>query len=417
MTKKILLALLLISFNQVQAQQGLLDTLSMYVEEFQQEAGKENGTLWGIAFKAPLLIKTQDFLVSSAPVEGFEQYKNIYYGTADDYKVAANSCVDWRGQKRATFVYRQPRFDDRQSRLELFFHESFHCNQSDLQIVMQFKQCKHFNEFEARSLLRLECNALLRVLESSTFDTTALIDALSFRAYRYALYPNAYKEETLYELSEGTASYTGYKLSGKTHEEIVATMKSWIKSDPQFFAYWTGAMYGFILDTMGVEWRRQISSKNNFLYLTLFLTDMRLPNDLKKHYETARKNYNWNEIKSAEKNVDKEVKQREKRYTTMFFQNPVVHIPFDSSQNFSFGFMLPFADGMIYKQLGTSSNWGTLWSPGEIFFRGNEFLLTKPTEITAATIKGEDWELALNRGFSLQKISKNRYEIRENREK
>lgn len=416
MTKKNFFVLLFVACNHVQAQQGLLDTLSMYVEDFQREVEKEDGKLWGIPFKSPLLIQTKDFLVSSVPVQGFEQYKNVYYGIADDYKNGANSCVDWRGQKRATFVYNRAKFDDRQERLNLFFHESFHCNQYELQLKGTFTQCAHLNEFEARSLLRLEYNALLQVLEAQTIDTTAIIDALSFRAYRYALYPNAYKEETIYEISEGTANYTGYKLSGKTEEEFIAEMKSRVDFNPQYFAYLTGAMYGFILDKLNTPWREQISSKDNFLYLTLFLTDVYLPNDLKKHYETARKKYNWNGIKSSEKNKDKEVKQLEKRYTTMFFHSPVVYIARDTSQNYSFGALFPFEDGMMLKWVSTSGNWGTIWSPGEVFVRENEFLLPKPIEITDNSIKGEAWEMWLNPGWELQKISKNRYEIRKKQE-
>jgi hypothetical protein len=412
MTKNIFLALLFVACNHVQAQQGLLDTLSMYVEDFQQEVEKEGGTLWGVPFKSPLLIQTKDFLVSSVPVQGFEHYKNVYYGIADDYKNGANSCVDWRGQKRATFVYNQARFDDRQERLNLFFHESFHCNQYELQLNGTFTPCAHFNEFEARCLLRLEYNALLQVFKNQTIDTTAIIDALSFRAYRYALYPNAYKEETIYEISEGTANYTGYKLSGKTEEEFIAEMKLEVDFNPQYFAYLTGAMYGFILDRLNTQWRKQISNKDNFLYLTLFLTDIRLPDGLTKHCEITRKNYNWNGIKSSEKNKDKEVKQLEKRYNAMFFHSSVVHIARDTSQNYSFGALLPFKDGMMLKWVSTSGNWGTFWSTGEVFVRENEFLLPKPIEITDSSIKGESWEMWLNPDWELQKISKNRYTVR-----
>lgn len=398
--------------NAVHAQRGLLDTLNAYIEEFKIEVKKEDGKLWGELFEIPMLIKTNDFIVCSEPVDGFKKYKSIYFGTAEDYTRGGNSCVSWRGKNWATFTYDANRFNNRESRHNLFFHEAYHCLQFILNLGGQWTQCKHLNEFDARCLLRLELNALLKALESNTTDTASLVNALAYRAYRYALYPNAYLEEAKMEMLEGVANYTGLKLSGKTKEGIVNEIKSNMSFNPQLFAYLSGALYCFNLDKIDSTWRSRIKENDNFLYFTQSVFNIQLPESLLDNYTNTREMYNWSQIESEEKQIVKETKQKQEHYTRLFFESPVLHIPFNLCQGFTFKstIIFPLENGKVYNEFYTSGEWGNLISTGEMFM-GNELVLTKPMENTSATVKGEGWNINLNPQWIVKEVSPGRFEL------
>ncbi len=349
--------LFLIFLNTVKGQEKLLDTLAYYIEDFQLDTHVENKKLWGVSFDLPLLIKTKDFVVCSEYVEGFTKYKNIYFGTPEDYTQGGNSCVYWRDKSWATFKYDPARFNDRKSRMNLFYHETFHCNQYILDLTGKWTLCKHLNEFDARCLMQLEYYALSKALKADKIDTVSIISALSFRAYRYALYPNAYREEGAIEMLEGIANYTGLKLSGKTYNEILSDIKSNLSNvNPQLFAYWTGASYCFILDKIDSTWRKQIHKNDNFLYFTQAMINIQLPASLKEYYTQNRELYNWDEIKSKEKKIMQETKQKDEHYTQQFFKNPAVHISLSTCQGITFNstIIFPLNNGKVYNGVSTS---------------------------------------------------------------
>jgi hypothetical protein len=86
----------------------------------------------------------------------------------------------------------------------------------------------------------------------------------------------------------------------------------------------------------------------------------------------------------------------------------------DSTQSFAFGSTIPFQNGILFQSLLTTGIYGTLSSIGEVFFNADTdvFMVSEPIEITESTVRGKDWELSLHQGFSVQKFSKNRYEIK-----
>jgi hypothetical protein len=396
------------------AQNTLLDSLSSFVEDFKQEAQKENAQLWGVTFDRPLLLKTPDFVLSSISVEGFTPYKTIYYGTATDIERGGSTCMSWRGQDWSFYTYDKLQFADRKTRLNLFFHEVYHCNQRVLHLQGSWAQCKHLNEYNAGCLLRLEFTALLQALQSKNIDSIAIIDALTFRAYRYALYPNAYNEEAQTEMQEGLANYTGLKLSTKTTSEMISDIKTNMNCNPQLFAYWSGAAYCFVLDRVDSLWRKKITKNDNFLYFVQGCMKVQLPDNLHQHIEKIRNDYAWHAIETNEKAIAKETKQKEKRYTKLFFQKAVVHIPLTICRGFTFNsnIIFPLANGKVYNGFSTSGIWGHLLSKDEMFF-GNEILLTEPTQITDTMVKGRNWEIKLEPHWTVKLQSKDRFELLE----
>jgi hypothetical protein len=414
MKKMILCGMLFIIYHTTAlAQNGLLDTISVYIEDFKQEAKKDNSALWGVTLDLPLLISTPHFCVTSIPVEGFMPYKNLYYGKVDDLEKGGSTCKNWRGQNWALCSYDT----NRKKLLNTFFHEVFHCDQYILNLTGSWTQCKHLNEYEARCLLRLEFTALLKALKSNTVDSVAIIDALTFRAYRYALYPNAYIEESQIEMLEGIANYTGLKLSGETHDEILTQLNTKMNYNPQLFAYWTGAAYCFVLDRVDSLWRKQIRKNDNFLYFVQGSMNVQLPDNLKQHIENVQNNYGWHEIATLEKSIAKETKHNVKRYKTLFFQKPVVYIDTKKCRELTFmsNIIFPLANGKVYDRFSTSGDWGHLHSTNEIFL-SDEIRLTAPIKVTDTTVKGIGWEITLNPHWTVKLVSKGRYELVETNE-
>lgn len=403
--------LVLLLASKAHCQETLLDTLSVYVSEFTLAAQKENASLWGESFEVPVMIKTPAFFVTNKPVEGFVAYKNLFYGTIDDIKSGGNSWIRWRDVDWAFYTYSAARFKDKSERLELFFHEAFHRNQPSLHLSGVWTQCKHLNEYEARCLLRLECNALLHALDDS-LATQSLLDALTFRAYRYALYPNAYLEEAQMEMLEGVAYYTGIKLSGRDFESIKSKLKTNMSFNQQFFAYSSGGLYCFVLDKLDSTWRKELKQNDNFLYFAQKQLGLQLPNTLKSATETIRQKYDWNSISASEKALAKKTKQQEKLYTEMFLNKTVLKLNREQCKRFTIqsSIVFPLANGKVYNAFSTWGDWGVLTSKDEIFW-DNDVILATPFEVQDKKILGKGWEIVLNDGWTVKKTSKQYFEL------
>ncbi len=408
---KLILILLVFASFKVKSQDSTLNKIVRYLDEFKQEAKKDNSKLWGISFDVPIIVATSDYIVTNRKIEGFSAYKNIYYGKAEEIEFGGHGRKTWKGQDWAFYSYPFSGYETKKKRQDLFFHEAFHRNQPFIGLDGKWTQCKHLNSSEARSLLKLEYNALLKALKETNFEVY-LTDALTFRAYRYYLYPNAYIEEQEIEMLEGLAEYTGLKLGGYFTDEIYDILQKRMSFNPQMFAYFSGAIYGFILDKSERNWQKEIKQNDNFLYFTQKTFDLKLPNNIKSHIEKIRNDYNWQQISSDERKSTHDIKEKEKKYTKLFLKKEVVKIELKQVKGFVFksSIIFPFESGKVYNGVSANGDWGKLVAKDEIYI-GDALYLPTPFTIKNKQINGNGWILYLNNNWTISKTDKNYYQL------
>lgn len=396
---RIIVLLLFLFISHVSwSQDSIFDKISQYFEEYKSEVLKDNGKLWDISFDIPIKIKitNQKIIVLNREVEGFKPYKNLFIGDIDDLDYGEKGEKKWKGQKWVCYDYPLP--DNKEERLAFLFHDNFHSLQPEINLAGHWTQCKHLNETEARSMLKREFAALLKALEKEKFKPY-LIDALTFRAYRYFLYPNAYIEEQSIEIRERLAQYTGLKLLDCSQSKKTELIKKGLNYNPQTYSYYMGALYGFVLDKSDKDWRKEITKGDNFLYFVQKIFGLQLPDNLKTHMEETRDNYDWKSISKEEKIIDRQTKKLEKIYTNMFFKNSVIKIPSNiltGPMLFHTTIIFPLANGKVYNGFSTSGEWGNLTAKDEIFL-GEDILLTTPFVVKDNTITGKGWQIILNK--------------------
>ncbi len=409
--KSVLILFVLITFSFELKSQDILNNLSDYFEEYNIVSEKDNSNLWGISFNVPMIVATLDYIVTNREIEGFIKYKNIYYGKTDEVKPGMHGTISWKERKWAFYTYSHNDFEIKKKRLDLLFHEAFHYIQSLIDLEGAWSQCKHLNSFNARVLLKLEYEALLKAFKEENFKIY-LIDAIAFRAYRYFLYPNAYVEEQKIEMQEGLAQYTGLKLCGYSGNEIYDLLQNKMTYNPQTFGYYSGAIYSFILDKSNKAWQKEIRKNDNFLYFTQKIFDLNLPENLKIHIERVRNRYNWKQISTIEKDKAQEIRRKEKKYIKMFFKKPIVKISRELCKGFGFSssIIFPIEKGKIFNGVSCESNWGKLVAIDEIYISDDFVYLPTPFIINGKQINGNGWVLYLNDKWTIIKTSEN-YEL------
>ena len=160
---------------------------------------------------------------------------------------------------------------DERQRGVLMLHELFHRIQPQLGFSLPEPNNSHLETVDGRYWLQLEWRALAKALGSSGIDrTSALADALAFRAARRALFPTAADNERILEIQEGLAQYTGTVAVATTSAEAVtmvveqltraATQETFIRT----FAYPSGAAYGVLLDGSSPGWRQKLVPTDDF---------------------------------------------------------------------------------------------------------------------------------------------------------
>ena len=101
-------------------------------------------------------------------------------------------------------------------------HELFHCIQPRLGLTTGATagDDSHLDSLEGRYWMRLEWRALARALGASgAARTSAIADALAFRAARHQRFPGAAAAEHPVEINEGIATYTQYVTGSDSAED------------------------------------------------------------------------------------------------------------------------------------------------------------------------------------------------------
>lgn len=121
--------------------------------------------------------------------------------------------------------------------------------------------------------------------------------------------------ENKLEMHEGLAEYTGHKICSGTEEEfkdhvLEAKTKYWNNASyMRSFAYYSGVLYGYLLDQGPADWKKTVKPDSDLGENALAACGITLPGDLEAAYNIARMNYDFEDILQVENERGKSKRQ------------------------------------------------------------------------------------------------------------
>ena len=392
------------------------DSITTYFNEIKVEANKHQ-QIWATDLYGPILLvnpNTRQLFANFSDTAGIlKQIGEIYSGILPNEINIANTAINWNGRRWAMIMLPLP--VNKQDRLNLLAHELFHVSQPSLGFKLFNTENNHLDQKDGRIYLRLELEALKKAIQTTNEieRKTHLTNALTFREYRYSLYPGADTTENLLELNEGIAEYTGSVISGRNKkqsaEHFVQSINSFL-SNPTFvrsFAYQTIPIYGYLLVNTQKGWNREITIKTNLTDYFIKSFDISLPNNLKKTTDLILNQYNGEAIISEEKTREEKTKKLIAEYKSKFITQPHFELVFEQ-MNVSFDQknIMPIEDkGTVYPNIRVTDNWGILTVENGALMSSNwdKISVTIPLKNENKNISGDGWTLELKDGYSVTK--------------
>src|SRR6266545_836123 len=348
-----------------------------YFREASEVCTRDGGSLWGVLLCGPMLFAdpvTRAVAANQPDKEGrLRPQGEVFTGALPPEVVIANTATEWAGVKWTMVMWPLP--EEKQPRVQLLMHESFHRVQDALKLTAANPANAHLDQKDGRIWLRLEWRALERALqEQGAARQVATTDALIFRRHRQALSPSAAAEELALETNEGLAEYTGLKLSVHSLGQQAALAGYALRQFPRrpsyarSFAYANGPAYGSLLDAASAGWRKQIKAGDDLSAL-----------------------------------------QQLAKYRALLLEGPVLALPVGESFNYSFNpnNVVPLADNStVYPTARITDDWGVLTvSDGVLMLREGGRItrlhVAAPAAPTAQVLQGSGWKLELKTGWTL----------------
>jgi len=406
MINKLIIVFLVIMFHfNIFAQSNLpLDTINGYFVRVKQICDNDKGKLWGKPVYGPILVidsKTRKLVANEPEKEG-----NVYIGTFPENLIISNSTTQFGG-KLWTMVSFPFNRNDKDIDL-LFTHELFHRLEEVMELKSYLYDNSHMNNFESRIYLKLEWLALLTAVNSQNNNINALSDALIFRAYRRSLYSGVDTMENEFEVYEGLAEYTAYSLCFNSKEIVPAIIKrknlSWnSESYVRSFGYYSGLLYGYLLDKYNVDWRKTLKYNDDLggkLKEALLIS---LPVNLDNSIKQRRNIYGYDTISTFELSRKQEKDKIISDYRLKFTSNTVFKINLLKPH---FGFnpnnLQPLDSlGTIFPFIELVDDWGKLivTEGGCLVSKDWKLATISSTDFKISNIEnitGKGWSIKLN---------------------
>jgi len=287
-TIKLIIFTTLFLFPFVSYSSNEIKELEKIFAETNELCNADNGSLWGYSLNVPIILmdREKNLIYTNQNSSKLQLHKtdNIYIGEIPDSIQALKGILKLDHQNWVLIPLPLPK--DKIQRQRIILHEAFHCIQQKLHLNPQSYNNQHMDEMEARYWLKLEWQALRKaILTNGKHRKQAIVDAISFRKYRRALYTNCETCENRFEIHEGMAEYTAMKICC-TDDEFISTLQKRLHeywNTPSLvncFAYYSAPAYAYLLDQTSMEWREHLSSKDNIALLTQYAYNISLPSDL-----------------------------------------------------------------------------------------------------------------------------------------
>ncbi len=386
------------------------------VAAFQELCSSDGGALWGITLCGPLVVvdgSTGLAVATARPPAGqFTEEDGRWVGKVPEGMQVANTAMEWEGNLWSTV--RLPLPADTYLRNKLLVHEAFHRIQPQLGLSARDAINGHLDERDGRYLLRLELRALSAALVGQGAGMrTAALDAVLFRAQRYALYPGADTLEAMLELQEGLPEYTGARLALETVDDPASHIQAAtaeFEQRPTYvrsLGYGTGPLLGLLLDQYHPTWRQEVATKGFALQLRAAL-GWTPPDDMAAAVVAAAARYDGSALAAAE---DARATAREVAladYRKRLLEGPVLILRAEQLfRSFNPNTLVAMGDdGTVYPTGTFSADWGVLKveSGGALLRPGNREVQVSARGMQrggAAGATGTGWTLELKPGWRL----------------
>jgi len=375
-----------------------------YFKEAQALCERDGGRLWGISLCGPMVIAdaATGTIATSQPAPAGDRPRELGL---------VNAPVQWGGTTWSAYNWQMIPKDDQGERGRLFMHELFHCIQPRLGLTPPTAgagENTHLDSLEGRYWMRLEWRALARALGASgAARTSAISDALAFRAARYQQFPGAAASEHVVDIIEGIATYTQYVTGSDSAEDAIRharTTLSAAETSTSFvrtFAYASGAGYGLLLDALSPGWHRKITGASDFGQLLSAAAGVTAAPDA----AAAAARYDGASVRAAEEKRDREQQAIITDLRRRFVDGPVLVVPRAGrgSINTMGAVVIPGA-GTVFRTIANKGAWGSFDARDGalIAVDGETISLPAPVVVDETTLKGEGWTATVGPGWTVQ---------------
>jgi hypothetical protein len=256
--------------------------------------------------------------------------------------------------------------------------------------------------------MRLEWRALARALGADgSARTSAIADALAFRAARHQRFPGAAASEHVVDINEGLATYTQYVTGSDSAEDANRHARATLSgaetgtSFVRTFAYASGAGYGLLLDALAPGWHRKISGTSDFGQLLSAAAGVTATPDA----AGAATRYDGASLRAAEEKRDREQQVIIAELRRRFVDGPVLIVPRAGrgSINTMGATVIPGA-GTVFRAMANKGAWGFFdATDGALVSADGETIsLPAPVVVDATTLKGDGWTASVGPGWTVQ---------------
>lgn len=428
----IIVSLLVLSLFNAYAPAGMQESKGIdltlarkYFQEAEAICKEDNDKLWGRSLCGPMIFfdpATQMVVANQKDAEGrLTKDGDVFVGRLPNETNAANTAITWAGVKWSMICWWYLS-DDKFERDRLMVHESFHRIQDAIGFPLSNPSNNHLDSLQGRIWLQLEWRALSQALMLKGRERRdAATDALIFRLYRRALFPQAATEERALEMNEGLAEYTGVKLSGRASVDLDSFMAGRLKqvnNRPTFtrsFAYESGPAYGLLLDEANPNWRQNLKPTDDFGILLQKALSLKLPRNLQAEAEKRSNRYDGAALRAAETKRETDRLARIAKYRAQLVDGPVLILPLTKEVNYSFNpnNLVPLDNlGTVFPNVRVTDVWGILdvKEGGALMALESKtpsrLYVSVPLDLNARPLQGEGWTLQLNDGWKLEQAER-----------
>ncbi len=375
----------------------------------------EGGKLWSKSLCGPMMFADPQSrqAVLNGPSPGSVKDGPIYRLDLPAEEGIANTSKEINGQRWTMIMWPLP--EHKAERAILMMHESFHRIQPELGLQGSggLGTNTHLDARDGRIWMRAEFHALAEALKAEgDARKAALSDAILFEQYRRGLWPEAAAQEQGLELNEGLAESTGIDAAIQDPAiRVKAALADLANCEaaPSFvrsFAYGTGPGYAELLNAADPEWRRSVTKDFVFGAAAAKAYDIKPQEASKTTADAALARYGGKEITAQEEARQKELGERNARFTKLFIEGPVVLFPLERmSITYNPRSVASFeGHGTVYGTLKISDLWGTLEVDGGAALISKDFKVVAvpaASETSNGKPAGEGWNVKLAEGYVL----------------
>jgi hypothetical protein len=380
-----------------------------YFKEAQTLCERDGGRLWGVSLCGPMVIAdaATGTMATSQPAPAGDRPRALG---------VVNAPLQWGGITWSAYNWQMIPKDNEGERGRLFMHELFHCIQPGLSLTGALAAAaapgagenSHLDSLEGRYWMRLEWRALARALGAAgAARTSAISDALAFRAARHQRFPAAAASEHVVDIAEGIATYTQYETGSEGAPDAIRNAVAELAkaeagaSFVRTFAYASGAGYGLLLDALSPGWHRKITAASDFGQLLSAAAAVTVAPDA----VVAAARYDGAQVRAAEEQRDREQQATIAELRRRYVDGPVLIVPrAGSGHSNSIGATVIPGAGTVFREMANKGAWGFFEAPGGALISADEetIWLPAPVVVDATTLKGDGWTATVGPGWTVQ---------------